>query len=97
MNDEAQLQVAFVRFCLEQLAGRTAMLNWGQLYDTMCDVARRRLFRGLGYADLSANGLSLALHNISHLRRLSQSVWEDCPCPTTATSPTETTPAAARD
>lgn len=49
----------FIRFCVQR-NGK----EWPALYDEMCRVAGQRLFRGLGYAELRALGLSLSLNGI---------------------------------
>lgn len=53
----------FVAFCLK----RKGSAAWPALYDEMCWVASKRLFRGMGYMELSAHGVSLGLHNIDRL------------------------------
>ncbi len=59
------LATEFVAFCLKRRPAR-----WPEIYDEMCWVAGRRLFRGLGYAELSHAGLHLDLTHLSYLRRL---------------------------
>ena len=49
----------FILFCMQR-QGR----GWPALYDEMCRVAGRRLFRGLGYAELREMGLSFSLTSI---------------------------------
>lgn len=49
----------FILFCIQR-QGNT----WPALYDEMCWVAGRRLFRGLGYADLRKLGLSFSLTSL---------------------------------
>jgi len=49
----------FVCFCVER-NGK----EWPALYDEMCWVAGRRLFKGLGYTELRELGLSLSLTHI---------------------------------
>jgi len=49
----------FILFCIHR-HGK----EWPDLYDEMCWVAGRQLFRGLGYAELKGLGLSLGLTNI---------------------------------
>ena len=44
--------------------------EWPALYDEMCWVAGRRLFRGLGYTELRRLGLSLSLTNIEDIIRM---------------------------
>ena len=63
------LATEFVAFCLQRRPAR-----WPEIYDEMCWVAGRRLFRGLGYEDLSRAGLCLDLTHFSSLRRLVEQV-----------------------
>ena len=49
----------FILFCIQRQGNK-----WPALYDEMCWVAGRRLFRGLGYADLNKLGLSFSLASI---------------------------------
>ena len=44
--------------------------EWPALYDEMCWVAGRRLFRGLGYAELRKAGISLGLTGIEDTIRM---------------------------
>ncbi len=55
----------FILFCLRR-NGR----EWPALYDEMCWVAGRHLFRGLGYAELRELGVSLSLTNIEDTIRM---------------------------
>lgn len=59
----------FILFCIHR-QGK----EWPALYDEMCWVTGRRLFRGLGYAELRKLGLSLALTNIEDTIRMVDSV-----------------------
>ena len=59
----------FILFCLER-QGK----GWPALYDEMCWVAGQKLFRGLGYTDLSKRGLSFSLTNIDATIRLVDAV-----------------------
>ena len=49
----------FILFCIHRQGN-----EWPALYDEMCWVAGRRLFRGLGYADLRKLGLSFSLTSL---------------------------------
>jgi hypothetical protein len=49
----------FILFCVQRQGNK-----WPALYDEMCRVAGRRLFKGLGYADLRKLGLSLSLASL---------------------------------
>ncbi len=59
----------FILFCIQRQGNK-----WPALYDEMCRVARRRLFRGLGYADLRKLGLSLSLTSIEDTIRMVDAV-----------------------
>jgi len=55
----------FILFCVHR-HGK----EWPALYDEMCWVVGRRLFRGLGYTELRKLGLSLSLNNIEDTIRM---------------------------
>ena len=55
----------FILFCLRRNGEA-----WPALYDEMCWVAGRHLFRGMGYAELRGLGLSLSLTNIEGTIRM---------------------------
>ena len=59
----------FVAFCIQR-NGK----EWPALYDEMCWVAGRRLFKGLGYAELRGLGLSLSLTGIEDTIRMVDAV-----------------------
>ena len=59
----------FILFCIQRQGE-----GWPALYDEMCWVAGRRLFRGLGYADLRKLGLSFSLTNIEDTIRIVDAV-----------------------
>jgi len=59
----------FILFCVQR-QGK----EWPALYDEMCWVAGRRLFRGLGYTDLRKLGLSLSLNSIEDTIRIVDTV-----------------------
>src|SRR5688500_130759 len=48
--------VEFIRFCY-----RRRRVGWPELYDEMCAVAARGLFRGLVTDDLAAHGIGFSL------------------------------------
>ncbi len=64
----------FVCFCLERRGN-----HWPELYDEMCRVASHRLFRGMGYAELSDQGVSLSLANMSRLATLAETLASSPP------------------
>ncbi|GAI45981.1 unnamed protein product [marine sediment metagenome] len=59
----------FILFCIQR-QGK----EWPSLYDEMCWVAGRRLFRGLSYTDLRKLGLSFSLTNIEDTIRMVDTV-----------------------
>ena len=59
----------FILFCIQR-QGK----EWPALYDEMCWVAGHRLFRGLGYSELTKLGLSFSLTNIEDTIRLVDTV-----------------------
>lgn len=65
-HDEA---LEFVRFCY-----RRRRVGWPGLYDEMCAVAARGLFRGLGYAELADHGISFCLPDLAILATLTERV-----------------------
>ena len=52
----------FIRFCY-----RRRRVGWPELYDEMCAVAARGLFRGLGTDDLAAHGIGFGLFDMPAL------------------------------
>jgi hypothetical protein len=59
----------FILFCVQR-QGK----EWPALYDEMCRVAGRRLFRGLGYEDLKKLGLSFSLTGLEDTIRMVDAV-----------------------
>ena len=65
--------VEFVRFCHTR-----RRVGWPELYDEMCAVANRGLFRGWGIDELSAEGIGFSLYEMPALAALvAQVVAED--------------------
>jgi hypothetical protein len=58
--------VEFVRFCY-----RRRRVGWPELYDEMCAVAGRGLFRGYNADDLAALGIGFSLYGMPALAMLS--------------------------
>jgi len=54
--------VEFIRFCHAR-----RRVGWPELYDEMCAVASRRLFRGWGPDELAANGIAFGLFEMPRL------------------------------
>jgi hypothetical protein len=57
--------VEFVKFCYQR-----RKVGWPELYDEMCGVAGRGLFRGWGTDDLAANGIGFTLREMPALAAL---------------------------
>jgi len=65
--------VEFIRFCYAR-----RRVGWPELYDEMCAVASRGLFRGWGPDELSAHGITFGLSEMPHLAaRACEVVTED--------------------
>lgn len=64
--------VEFVRFCY-----RRRRVGWPELYDEMCAVANRGLFRGYGCDDLAARGIGFALFDMPRLAALAARIVEE--------------------
>ncbi len=56
---------AFVRFCYQR-----RRVGWPELYDEMCLVATRGLFRGMGHDALSDVGVGFSLFETPRLAQL---------------------------
>jgi hypothetical protein len=61
--------VEFIRFCY-----RRRRVGWPELYDEMCAVAARGLFRGYGSDDLAALGIGFSLFDMPALAAMSSGV-----------------------
>ena len=61
--------IEFVRFCY-----RRRRVGWPELYDEMCAVVGRSLFRGYGTDELAGIGISLCLGDMPRLAALAQIV-----------------------
>jgi hypothetical protein len=65
--------VEFVRFCYAR-----RRVGWPELYDEMCAVASRGLFRGWGHDELEAHGIGFGLFEMPLLAaRVTEIVAED--------------------
>jgi hypothetical protein len=72
--EDNPLAAEFVSFCLERRGNK-----WPELYDEMCRVASHRLFKGMGYAELSDHGVSLSLANMIQLATLAETLASSQP------------------
>ena len=64
--------VAFVRFCYHR-----RRVGWPELYDEMCAVAARGLYRGYGPDDLAGIGIGFGLFEMSALAALATRVIDE--------------------
>ena len=65
--------VEFIRFCYAR-----RRVGWPELYDEMCAVASRGLFRGWGPDELSVNGIGFGLFEMPRLASIvNEIVTED--------------------
>lgn len=62
----------FVRFCY-----RRRRVGWPELYDEMCAVAGRGLYRGYGTDDLAALGIGFSLCDMPALAVLARRIVEE--------------------
>jgi hypothetical protein len=61
--------IEFIRFCY-----RRRPHGWPDLYDEMCHVASRRLFRGWGAGELAERGIGFSLFETPRLAALVETV-----------------------
>ena len=59
----------FIRFCY-----RRRRVGWPELYDEMCAVAARGLFRGLGTDDLASHGIGFGLFDMPGLAAMAAGI-----------------------
>ena len=59
----------FIRFCY-----RRRRVGWPELYDEMCAVAARGLFRGFGADDLADHGIGFSLFDMPALAAMSAGI-----------------------
>ena len=64
--------VEFVRFCYHR-----RRVGWQELYDEMCAVAARGLFRGYDADDLAGHGIGFALFDMPGLAALASRIVEE--------------------
>lgn len=61
--------IEFIRFCYHR-----RRVGWPELYDEMCAVAGRGLFRGYGADDLMSRGVGFSLYDMPALATLAMRV-----------------------
>lgn len=64
--------VEFIRFCY-----RRRRVGWPELYDEMCAVAGRGLYRGYGTDELAAIGIGFSLYDMPALAAMARRVVEE--------------------
>jgi hypothetical protein len=64
MEQPNQTAADFVQFCQSRTGHQ-----WPALYDEMCRVAAKRLYKGMGYAELRKVGLSFGLGGLDNTAR----------------------------
>ena len=64
-NGASPEAIEFIRFCY-----RRRPHGWPDLYDEMCHVASRRLFRGWGAGELAEQGIGFSLFETPRLAAL---------------------------
>ncbi len=64
--------VAFVRFCYHR-----RRVGWPELYDEMCAVAARGLYRGYGSDDLAGIGIAFGLFDMPALASLATRIVDE--------------------
>lgn len=65
----ADTALDFVRFC-----HRRRSVGWPELYDEMCAVASRGLYRGWGFVELAERGIGFGLSEMPRLAALASRV-----------------------
>jgi len=65
MELSEQTAIGFVQFCQSR-----SHQQWPALYDEMCRVAAKRLYKGMGYAELRKVGLSFSLGGLDNTAKL---------------------------
>ena len=68
-NGASPEAMEFIRFCY-----RRRPHGWPDLYDEMCHVASRRLFRGWGLGELADQGIGFSLFETPRLAALVETV-----------------------
>jgi hypothetical protein len=66
---EAPAVEEFVRFCYHR-----RRVGWPELYDEMCAVAARGVFRGWGFAELADQGICFTLSDLPSLAAVAAEV-----------------------
>jgi hypothetical protein len=65
VHGDSDAALDFVRFC-----HRRRRVGWPELYDEMCAVASRGIYRGWGFRELGDHGIAFGLTEMPGLARL---------------------------
>src|SRR5437867_4089485 len=65
----ADMAIDFITFCYQR-----DRREWPRLYDEMCYVASKRLYRGLGYDELKDAGVDLTFSGMARMSRIAKEV-----------------------
>lgn len=68
----ADTAIEFIAFCFER-----SQREWPKLYDEMCNVASKRLYKGLGYDELKDAGVDLTFSGMAKMSRIAREVTRD--------------------
>lgn len=68
----AEEAIDFITFCFKRRS-----VPWPQLYDEMCYVAGKRLYKGLGYEELREAGLDFTLAGLPRTNRIADEVTRE--------------------
>lgn len=68
----ADMAIEFIAFCYER-----SHREWPKLYDEMCNVASKRLYKGLGYDELKDAGVDLTFSGMAKMSRIAKEVTRE--------------------
>lgn len=68
----ADAAIEFIAFCFER-----SEREWPKLYDEMCNVASKRLYKGLGYEELKDAGVDLTFSGMPKMSRIAKEVTRE--------------------
>ena len=68
----ADVAIEFIAYCYQR-----NRREWPRLYDEMCYVASKRLYRGLGYDELRDVGVDLTFTGMTKMSRIAREVTRE--------------------
>jgi len=68
----ADTAIEFIAFCFER-----SQREWPKLYDEMCNVASKRLYKGLGYDELKDAGVDLTFSGMAKMSRIAREITRE--------------------